>query len=242
MDERVTIKAQHRNYFLIIFGIFIIILSIFLVYLVISGMTVTTTTQQVATAPTSSPGAPIPTQVSDVTQQTKVATSLTIPTRYPGLSWSDVTATASVGGLLTVSGELLGNKGNSVPIPFPVAKVYESSKGTTSSLDATLIDSYYSVQLGQLGWIVQGNDPYLTFHTFRLRGIVADNPCGGTSGYLGYKDGSVMVVSVSHSVSPCSPHAVQASPSARLTETYDVFISNPMTVQSLAEFIKNHIK
>ncbi|HVA96224.1 MAG TPA: hypothetical protein VND99_01095 [Candidatus Acidoferrales bacterium] len=175
----------------------------------------------------------------EVTKETKIAKSLTVPKLDPELHWANITKTASNDGIMASEAENLNNKTYYISVAFPKGKVYIATGAAALNPDFQLVDNYYMPLLKKLGWIIMkdNNSEYLLFHSFRLRGVIADNPCGGTTGYVGYKDGMIRDLSVTSSYAPC---VLNRKVGTKIAITYTVFVSDPTPVGYFADYLKAH--
>jgi hypothetical protein len=179
---------------------------------------------------------------AEVTKETKIAKSLAVPKLDPKLTWIDVTKTASDEGLMKVEGALLSDKYNFIPIPFSKGSTYIATGAATVNPDLFAEDKYYETNLLKLGWVVTGtggNNDYLTFKTFRLKGTQADGVCGGIIGYLGYKDGMVRYIAINRSLHPCIPPGTKTAV-GKETVDFTVFVSDPTPVSYFVDYLKKY--
>jgi len=239
----VTITKQERGpnkIMLGLFGIVIFFFSAFLGYVLLIFSNKQMIRQSII-QPAIVPVSQIPTLLFEATQQTKVATTLDVPELYKSWIWSIAEQSSSNENLIEIKADKFNKK--YLPIPLTKGKMYSATSSIISNPDVHFISNYYAIQLLKSGWVPQGNDPYLTFQSFRLQANTMDGPCDGLSGYIGYKDGMVRLVSVAHSVKPCiSSTKVQNNTVTIHRIEYTVFISDPVSVRSLSDYFVSHMK
>jgi hypothetical protein len=183
---------------------------------------------------------PIPTQSVEVTQLTKIATSLDVPTLYRNWQWSSEINPLNNDELTSITVDRYDQNYLTVPMK---GKAYTATSSAITNPDDRFIDNYYAILLQKSGWLVDGASPYLEFRSFRLRANIADSSCGGLDGYLGYKDGMVRLVSVEHTMQPCIPPiGLQNGKVVTQNIAYTVFIGNSVSLQYFNEYMATHPK
>jgi hypothetical protein len=130
-----------------------------------------------------------------------------------------------------------------LPIPFSSGKLYTATTSVLSNPDDNLLSNYYAIQLRESGWVLAGSaDPYLTFQSFRLQANTSENICEGLSNFLGYNNGMVRLVSVQHEIEPCTLSTQLSDNTAGRNIVYTVFVSEPVTVQSILDYFTAHMQ
>lgn len=180
----------------------------------------------------------IPTQVSEVTKYTKIATSLDVPPLYKNWQWSKEVSTDSIPGLNVITVDRFDQ--NYLPVPLKQGVVYTATSSIISYPDAKYIDNYYALVLQKEGWLVEEQNPYLVFHSFRLRPTVADSSCGGLTSFVGYKDDMVRMVTVAHTMLPCKPPTDGKAVTQNIV--YTVFISKTVPLQYFIDYMASQPK
>lgn len=216
-------SVQHRKYrfFVITFFIFLIVgLFVFLI------------TKQLPNEPVllPQPSVSIQKQSKFETTQTKIASSLEVTSLYPNVKWQDITETSKDSDInvVYVDGEI-------TQIAFK-GSFWET---VVSDTESSFITSYYSDELEKKGWVI--NATPLKFNELSLIGLIADAPCGGVKSFIGYKDGLVRVVSISHELASCISLSLSPTPSKYFT-TYTLFISEPMRLEEISNYRKTQLE
>ena len=163
---------------------------------------------------------------SEVTKETKIASSLEVPPLYPQAQWqNDPTASHDASlNRIAVSTKRISLKGN-----------YWTA--TVASVSSSTVETYYFNELEKRGWFGSGGSGSLYFADFTLTPSVAGGPCGGINGYLGYKDGFVRLVTVLGQITPCKPQGLDG---ATTSTDYTVFISDPMPLKDITASLTSH--
>jgi len=249
-DVSFVVKKKEDNpyttyrIFLGVFGTLIFILSAVLGYLFLQQFPQDqvvpeqrTFTIQKATAQV----LPIPTQAFEVSDKTKIATSLIVPELYKHWIWQATQPSANTESLMEVVADRMDK--DYLPIPFANGKLYTSTTPVLSNPDDNLLSNYYAIQLQQSGWVLAGSvDPYLTFQSFRLQANTSDNICEGFSNFLGYNNGMVRLVSVQHEIEPCTLSTQLPESTSGRNIIYTVFVSDPVSVQSISDYFTAHMQ
>ena len=183
---------------------------------------------------------PIPTQSVEVIQLTKIATSLDVPPLYQNWQWGSEKSSLNNNDLSSIMVDRYDQ--NYLPVPM-TGKTYTATNSAISNPDSKFIDNYYALLLQKSEWLVNGSSPYLEFRSFRLRANIADGPCGGIDGYLGYKDDMVRLVSIEHTFQPCVPPiGLQNGKAVTQNIAYTVFIGDPVSLQFFNKYMATHPK
>lgn len=219
VDTRTSATKRSK---LIVITIFIIVLLSSVVFIFISLNQSSQRTTTVASQPTPQ------TKDKFVTKETKIASSLDIPLLPSGAKWTDTTGqskNSDINHAYIDDTESVSFQGKywSTEVPkYPSNEIISYVKG-----------------LQKNGWIVDAS--VLQFNTFSLRALVADGPCGGVEGFIGFKDGMVRIVSILHEMSPCVGDDEEPSPTrTKSFVKYTIFISEPMALNAITKLIKNH--
>src|SRR5258706_6694205 len=106
---------------------------------------------------------------------------------------------------------------------------YDDPEGTVS----TLKDSGWANNNGSLRneLVLQGNPPIL------INAETAGGHCGNTNSFIGYKGGYFRVVVVNNHVTPCLPGGYQGPTISSFTNSYSIFLSDPVSFESLYSYI-----
>jgi hypothetical protein len=222
-------RGKGTNFFLVIFGIFILAFTGAAGYMFgYQQGTLRQAAPDMTAKITMKKDASSSAIATEVTRETKIATSLAVPKLDPEFTWKDITKTASDGGNLRAAVDIQTST-KSAYITFPVLKIYEAQQISTQGANFVVAD-YYSTQLEKSGWVTNDNSPYLNFKTFRIEAISADSSCGDAMQFLGYKNGFAQLISVTGSYQACLP---PYQTNSKQTITYDVYISKPFALQSI---------
>jgi len=172
--------------------------------------------------------------VEEVTNKTTIASSLDVPPLYPNAPWEDITASESLKKDGINQASVVTKEYDYIPIFFKKGKYWK----VKTPIKYDLIGKYYFDGLQKEGW-----DTQVIFNEFKLHAFAADAPCQGGTGMVGYKDGMVKTVIISHVLLPCSlPQSPDDTPYPSdfvFNANYMIFISDPMPLNDIAASIKN---
>ena len=251
-DVSFVVKKKEDNpyttyrIFLGVFGTLIFILSAVLGYLFLQQFPQDQTVPQQTFAmqkvfPQSVATTPTLMRAFEVSDKTKIATSLTVPELYKHWIWQDAQPSANTESLMEVVADRIDK--DYLPIPFANGKLYTSTTPVLSNPDDNLLSNYYAIQLQESGWVLAGSaDPYLTFQSFRLQANTSDNICEGFSNFLGYNNDMVRLVSVQHEIEPCTLSTQLPESTSGRNIIYTVFVSDPVSVQSISDYFTAHMQ
>lgn len=180
--QHFVVKIQESNVdkkFLVFSGIGIFFLSAIVGYILLYLFSSKQPLPQhiLSVRPTIIQATQIPTQVSEVTQDTKIALSLDVPPLYKNWQWNKEANNDGILGLKTITVDRFDQ--NYLTVPLIQGDAYTTTNSVISNPDAKFIDNYYSLVMQKAGWLIEDHNPYLVFKSFRLRVNIADSSCGG---------------------------------------------------------------